>query len=152
MDSHDGRSTGGRDILWILPAFLLAVMLLIVTAVVLFLWLVVPVATLSGIEKTATDFATDAQRIAFVQKYSPVTIPDGATAFSIEFEHFQDTYLKATFRLPEQELDELAAALQKASPSAGLRFVLPGPLSLDDQSTFKLDRDRLQVELVYIDP
>jgi hypothetical protein len=142
-----------RNMLWLLPAFLLIVMLTIVTATVMCLRLVERIGETGGLRQTASDFATDDERIGFVQQFSPVTIPRSATDFTIEQDPVNEGYRQATFTLSAEDFGTLAGTLQRERSLDGEgTFKYPGPLSDDDQTSYKLDPRSYRVEVYYVDP
>jgi hypothetical protein len=136
-----------------LPVFLLAVMLAIVLATVLFLRLVERLGDTGGIRRSEADFATDVERISFVQQFSPLRIPASATEFAIEQGPVTQGYLRATFRVSAEDYESLSGSLagERALDGEGT-YKFPGPLSDDDQTSYKLDPRTRRVEVYYVDP
>jgi hypothetical protein len=136
-----------------LPVFLLAVMLAIVLATVLFLRLAERLGDTGGIRRSEADFSTDVERISFVQQFSPMRIPASATEFAIEQGPVTQGNLRATFRVSAEDYQSLSDALggERALDGEGT-YKFPGPLSDDDQTSYKLDPHTRRVEVYYFDP
>ncbi|MFB3893333.1 MAG: hypothetical protein ACE15C_15070 [Phycisphaerae bacterium] len=63
-------------------------------------------------DRTQRDFKNDAQRIAFIQDFLPVTVPAGASAIQIKYDRWQDYHLEASFQLSAADMAAFAKALQ----------------------------------------
>lgn len=142
-----------RNLLWLLPPFLLIVMLAIVTATVMSLHLAERIGQTGGKRHNAADFASDVERIAFVQQFSPLKIPHSATEFTIEQDPANAGYRQATFVVSPDDFTVLADKLNNEHTLDGEgTFKLDGPLSDNDQTSFKLDAATRRVEVNYFDP
>ena len=148
------QDSDGQTVIWVTLSIFMAVVLLALTCGGGLMWLFGDVMTLGGVTKTETSFATDVERRVFVGKFSPVAIPKSATAFKIQYNSFQDTYMKAEFTLVGTDFDALFGTVQVAAGGdPGMEsFELTGVSKGNDYVNFTFNRETAIVTIVYVDP
>jgi hypothetical protein len=75
---------------------------------------------LPGIEVKAGNFRTDKERIAFIQRFLPVTIPDSASAIELRYTEWLGYDLEASFKLGSAELKSFINAMDSQAASRKL--------------------------------
>ena len=115
------------------------------------IWFVTDESSMGPAVQNETDWPDDVQRRAFVQGFSPITIPDSAANFSINYQRFHDTALDVRFTLAPDDYVAMEAAMKSVSGQTGVfeSYQLPGNRSPNDYVNYHFNGELHAVEINY---